>query len=310
MQVKPSAPPETVLPDKPEREPAVGRQRGGGPVREVPRTAWVVNRAPTKRWQGVDLAEAWRYRELAYMLALRTLKLRYRQTFFGVAWALLQPLVALAIFAVIFGRFAKLPADGIPYAVFVFPALCIWTYVSTGVSAAALELVSHQELVTKVYFPRVLAPVSALLPGVVDLVISLALAGILMAATGVTPGGAILLLPMWILLSCLVALGSGLWLAALNVRYRDVRHTLPFLLQTWFFVSPVVYASSLIEDGWLHVLFSLNPMAAVIDGLRWSLLDAPAPPVYDILSVAVTLLLVVSGLVYFRASERKFADVI
>jgi len=312
MQGKPSAPPEPVSPaeQEPQPEPVGGRTPGGEPARDDPRTAWVVNRAPTARWQGVDLAEAWRYRELAYMLALRTFKLRYRQTFFGIAWALLQPLVALAIFAVIFGRFAKLPADGIPYAVFVFPALCIWTYVSTAVSAASLELVSHQELVTKVYFPRVLAPVSALLPGVVDLVISLSLAGVLMAATGVAPGPAILLLPMWILLSCLVALGSGLWLAALNVRYRDVRHTLPFLLQTWLFVSPVVYSSSLIEDGWLRALYSLNPMVAVIDGLRWSLLDAPAPPAYDLLSGAVTILLVVTGLVYFRASERKFADVI
>ncbi|HVF79940.1 MAG TPA: ABC transporter permease [Solirubrobacteraceae bacterium] len=271
---------------------------------------WIVNRAPTSRWQGVDLAEAWRYRELAFMLALRTFKLRYRQTFFGVAWAVLQPLVALAIFAVIFGRFARLPADGIPYAVFVFPALCLWTYVSTAVNAAAMELVAHQELVTKVYFPRVLAPVSALLPGIVDLMICLSLTAILMALTGVAPGPAIILLPVWIFMSCLVALGAGLWLSALNVRFRDIRQTLPFLLQTWFFVCPIVYPSSIIEDDWLRAAYSLNPMVGVIDGLRWSLLDAPAPPPTDAISVAVTLLLLISGLVYFKASERQFADVI
>lgn len=244
------------------------------------------------------------------MLALRTLKVRYRQTFFGVAWALLQPLVTLAVFAVLFGHFARLPAEDIPYAVFVFPALCIWAYVSTAVNAAAVELVSNQELVTKVYFPRVLAPVSALLPGIVDLLISLSLTGVLMAVAGVTPGAAILLLPVWILGAILVALGLGLWLAALNVRFRDVRQTLPFLLQTWLFISPVAYASTLIKDEGLRVLYSLNPMVGVIDGLRWSLVDAPAPPLADVLSAVVTLVLVISGLVYFKASERQFADVI
>lgn len=271
---------------------------------------WVVNRPPQSRWSGVDLREAWSQRELAYFLAQRTFRLRYRQTAFGIAWALIQPLAALAIFTVIFGRYARLPADGVPYATFVYPALCLWTYVSTAVSASALELVAHQELVTKVYFPRVLAPVAALLPGYVDFLISLLLVGVLMLITDVAPGLAILLLPVWLLAGGIVALGLGLWLAALNVRFRDVRHTLPFLLQTWFFLSPIVYTSNLIEDGALRLLYALNPLVLVIDGLRWSLLDTAAPPAEDLLSLVVMVLLVTSGLYYFRASERRFADVI
>lgn len=271
---------------------------------------WVVNAAPTGRWSGIDLAEAWRYRELALILAARTFKLRYRQTFFGVAWALLQPLVALAIFSVIFGRFGKLPAEGVPYAAFVYPALCLWTYVSTSVNAAAVELVDHQELVTKVYFPRLLAPLAALLPGLADLGVSLVLAGAVIAIAGVSPGWAIVLLPLWLALAVLASLGLGLWLAALNVRFRDVRHTLPFLLQTWFFVSPVVYASSLVEGGTLRVLYALNPLVLPIDGMRWSLVSAPAPPLADLASLATIAVLVVSSVFFFRASERRFADLI
>jgi len=290
-------PPVSAAPD--------ARSRAGGRAER-----WTVNRAPSGRFGGVDLAEAWAHRGLALFLAQRTLTLRYRQTFFGVAWAVLQPLVALAIFSVVFGRFARLPADGIPYAVFVYPALCLWTYVSTSVAASALELVEHQELVTKVYFPRVLAPVAALLPGLVDLGISLVLVGAMMAITGVAPGPAILLLPVWLVAAIVVALGTGLWLAALNIRFRDVRHTLPFMLQTWFFVSPIVYSSRVVDDETIRLLFAINPMVMVIDGVRWSLLDAPAPPVADVVSAVAALAVLVSGLVYFRAAERRFADVI
>jgi lipopolysaccharide transport system permease protein len=275
-----------------------------------PSERWVVNRAPSRRLTGIDLAEAWRHRELALILASRTFKLRYRQTFFGVAWALLQPLVALAIFSVIFGRYAKLPAEGIPYAVFVYPALCLWTYVSSAVGGAAVELIDHQELVTKVYFPRVLAPVAALLPGLVDLAVSLVLAAILVAATGQDVGWALVLLPLWIALVVLAALGLGVLLSAINVRFRDVRHTLPFVLQTWFFVSPIVYASSLVGDGALRVAYALNPLVLPIDGLRWSLVGAKAPPLADLASLVTIAVLVTTGIFYFRASERRFADLI
>jgi lipopolysaccharide transport system permease protein len=273
-------------------------------------TTWTVNRAPSGRFGGLALGEAWRSRELAVFLATRTLKLRYRQTFFGVAWALLQPIAALALFTLIFGRFARLPADGIPYAAFVYPALCVWTYVSTAVSGAAGELVEHQELVTKVYFPRLLAPLASLLPGLLDLGISLALAGVLMAATGVAPSAAIVLLPVWLVMAVFVAAALGLWLSALNVRFRDVRHTLPFLLQTWLFVSPVAYASSIVDHGVLRWLYALNPLVLTIDGLRWSMVGASPPPTADVLSLVTLVVLLVSGLFFFRASERRFADVI
>jgi lipopolysaccharide transport system permease protein len=271
---------------------------------------WAVNEASTSRWAGFGLREAWRNRELGFFLAQRTVKLRYRQTFFGVAWAVLQPLVALAIFSVVFGRYAKLPSDGMSYSVFVYPALCVWTYVSTSITGAALELVGHQELVTKVYFPRMLAPMSALVPGLLDLAVSLVLAGVLIAISGVSPGPALLLLPVWIAAAVLTALGVGLGLAALNVRFRDVRHTLPFLLQTLFFLSPIVYSSSIIEDDSLRWLYSLNPLVLVIDGMRWSLVDAPAPPASDLLSAVTIVLVTVCGLTYFRAAEQRFADVI
>jgi lipopolysaccharide transport system permease protein len=272
-------------------------------------SAWTVN-APSPRWGGVDLREAWRHRELAYFLAQRTLKLRYRQTFFGVAWALLQPLAALAVFGVLFGHFAGLPTDGIPYAAFMYPAMCMWTYVSSSVNAASLELVSHQELVTKIYFPRVLAPLAAMLPGLVDLVVSLSLAGVLMAITGVAPGPAIALLPLWLLSGVVAALGPSLLLAALNVRFRDVRQTLPFLTQIWFFATPVVYSASIVDDDVLRLLFALNPLVGVIDGLRWSLLDAPPPPASDLVSALSAIVLLVAGILYFRAAERRFADII
>jgi lipopolysaccharide transport system permease protein len=270
---------------------------------------WTVN-APSSRWGGIDLGEAWRHRELAYFLAQRTLKLRYRQTFFGVAWALVQPLAALLVFGLIFGRFAGLPADGIPYAAFMYPAMCVWTYASSSVNAASLELVSHQELVTKVYFPRVLAPLAAMLPGLVDLGLSLTLTAVLMAISHVAPGPAVVLLPFWLAAGVVAVLGVSLWLAALNVRFRDVRQTLPFLTQIWFFVTPVVYSSSIVDDDALRAVFALNPLVGVIDGLRWSLLDAPPPPLADVLSAVSAIVLLVTGALYFRAAERRFADII
>ena len=271
---------------------------------------WSVNEASTSRWAGFGARELWRERELGFFLAQRTFKLRYRQTFFGVAWALLQPLVALAIFSVVFGRYARLPSDGVPYAAFVFPALCVWIYMSTSVTSAALELVGNQELVTKVYFPRMLAPVSALIPGLLDLAITLVLVAILIALAGVTPGLSLVLLPVWIFAAVLTALGLGLWLSAINVRFRDVRHTLPFLLQTWFFLSPIVYSSSLIKDEALRWVYALNPMVLVIDGMRWSMLNTPPPPLSDLMSAVTIVLLAASGMAYFRVSERRFADVI
>lgn len=271
--------------------------------------AWREHR-PSSDWlAALDLAELWRYRQVSYFLALRDLKLRYRQTFFGIAWVIIQPLAAAAIFTIVFGRLTDLPSDGLPYVVFVYAALAVWTYTSTAVGAAAESLVENREMVTKIYFPRVLAPLGAVFPGLVDLAISLVVLGILMAITAVTPGVALLLSPLWLSAAVVVALAAGLWLSALNVQYRDVRYALTFLLQLWFFATPVVFPSSLFE-GVARYVFSLNPMVGVIDGVRWSLVDGPAPVAADVVSLVSGLALLVGGIVYFRAVERRFADVI
>jgi lipopolysaccharide transport system permease protein len=273
----------------------------------VGQEAWTENR-PSRGWlPRLDLSELWLYRETAYHLALRDLKLRYKQTALGVAWVVLQPLVAVFLFTFVFGRLADIPSDGIDYAVFAYSGLIGWLYVSSAVEAAAESLVESRDLVTKAYFPRILAPVAAVMPGVVDLLPSLAILAIFMLAYGVAPDAALVTLPVWIAAAMLVALGAGLWLAALNALYRDVRYAVGFGLQVWLFASPVVFPSSLVE-GWERWLFSLNPMVGVIDGMRWALVNAPPPPVEDLVSLASGFALLLSGTVYFQRVERRMAD--
>jgi lipopolysaccharide transport system permease protein len=271
--------------------------------------AWVENRPPSRGLPRIDAAELWRHRELALVLALKDLRVRYKQTFLGVAWAVLQPLVAVLIFTVVFGHLARLPTEGLPYPVFVYGGLAVWLYVSGAVTAAAQSLVDNRDLVTKVYFPRLLAPVAAMLPGLVDLLPSLAIIGVFLAVYGVAPGPALVLLPLWIVAAAATALAVGLWLAALNVKYRDVRYALPFLLQVWLFGSPVVYATSLVRGDWRYV-FALNPMVTLADGFRWSLANGPRPGAEAAVSLAVVVVLLLGGLVYFRRVEQYFADVV
>lgn len=270
---------------------------------------WTENRPPRRGLPRLELGEAWRHRELGIVLAQRTLKLRYRQTALGVAWVLLQPLAALVIFTIVFGRLAKLPSDGLPYAVFVYPAMCLWTYISTSITAAAMELPQNPHLVTRVYFPRILSPAAATVPGLLDLVLALSLTAVLLIAYSVAPGVQILLLPVWIVAAGVLAFGVGTLLAAINVKYRDVRYVLPFLLQTWFFLSPMVFPSSLVGDQW-RVLYALNPVVGLVDGLRWSLVNAPPPPLADLASLFSAIVILVGGLFYFRSVETDFADVI
>jgi homopolymeric O-antigen transport system permease protein len=270
---------------------------------------WTESRPPRRGLPRLELAEAWRHRDLGIVLAQRTLKVRYRQTLLGVGWALLQPVAGLVIFTIVFGRLAKVPSDGLPYAVFVYPAMCLWTYVSTSVSAAAAELLQHPHLVTRVYFPRILSPAAAVVPGLLDFTLALALTAVLLVVYDVAPGPAVLLLPLWMAASAIVAFGVGTWLSAINVRYRDVRYALPFLLQTWFFLSPLVFPSSLISDGW-RAVYALNPLVGLVDGLRWSLVGGAPPPLADLASLVSAVVIVVSGLYYFRAVESRFADVI
>jgi lipopolysaccharide transport system permease protein len=270
---------------------------------------WIENRAPAGWLPSLHLGELWSFRELALVLALRDLKVRYKQTVFGVAWVIIQPLAAVAIFTLIFGRLAGLPSDGLPYAVFVYSGLVLWGYFSGALDSVAQSLVQNRDLVTKTYFPALVAPLAFALPGLVDLVVSLAAVAVVMTAYGVAPSAALVLLPLWIVACLFVVLAAGLWLSALNVRYRDVRHTMRFLLQVWLFASPVVYASSLVEGAWQYV-YALNPMVTVLDGFRWSLVDGPAPGPEALVSLAVVAFLLAGGLVYFLRAERRFADLI
>jgi homopolymeric O-antigen transport system permease protein len=270
---------------------------------------WIENRAPSRWLPSLDVSELWRFRELAVVLAGRDLRVRYKQTGLGIAWAVLQPLVAAVIFSFVFGRLVHVPSEGIPYPVFVYAALLVWTYFATALENVAQSLVRDRELVMRTYFPRVLAPGAAMIPGLVDLAVSLVVLGVFMAVYGVAPGPELVLFPLWVLATIAVLLGSGLWLSALNVRYRDVRYTLTFLIQIWFFASPVVYPSSLVQGARIYV-YALNPMVTVIDGARWSLVGGPAPGAYAFVSLGVTVGLLLSGAVYFLRAERRFADVI
>jgi lipopolysaccharide transport system permease protein len=272
------------------------------------RRAWVENR-PSRGFRGLDLRELWRYRELAGFLALRDLKVRYKQAAFGAAWAMLQPLIGVIVFTVVFRRLARVPSDGIPYQVFAFLGLAVWTYVASGVTKAAQSLVTNSPLVTKIYFPRILAPLASVLPGLVDLGLSVPVLAVLMLVYGVAPTWAALTLPLWLLALFAVTLGVGLWLGALNVQYRDVSHAVTLLVQLWLFVSPVLYPSSLVPNAWQPV-YALNPMTGVLDGLRWALLGTPWPGVDLPISLAVTTALLIGGVAYFQRVERRFADVI
>ena len=270
-------------------------------------TAWIENRPTTRRLPSLDLGDAWAYRELAYSLALRDLQLRYKQTVFGVGWSVLQPVAAAVVFTLVFDRALGVPSDGIPYPVFVMTGLAVWFYFSTALETAAQSMVENTELVTKVYFPRLLNPFAAVLPGVIDLLLSLTVVAVFMAIYGVGPSLAIVTLPLWIVAVVLVSFSAGVWLSALNVLYRDVRYTLVFLIQFWLYATPVVYPASVVEGNWQYLLYA-NPMAGVVEGFRWCLLSGPAPPAEALVSAGVTFLLLLTGLAYFQRVERRLAD--
>ena len=269
---------------------------------------WVENRAPTG-WHKVDMRELWAYRELVAFLAVRDVKVRYKQAALGMLWAVLQPLAGALVFTVVFDRIANLPSDGIPYPVFAFVGVMVWTYFTTSVQTAMASLVGNVGLVTKVYFPRMAAPIAAVLPGLLDMGVSLVILAVLLVVYGVTPGLALLALPLCIAVLVALAFGVGLILATLNVRYRDVKGVSSLLLQLWLFASPVAYASSVVEGRW-GPLYDLNPMAGLIDAFRWSLLGTEAPSLDALASLGVLVALLVVGLAVFAREERRFADII
>ena len=270
--------------------------------------------APARGWVPIRLRELWEYRELLYFLIWREVKIRYKQAALGVAWAVLQPVLTMVIFSVVFGRFAGMPSDGLPYPVFAYCALLPWQLFTFALTESSNSVVANQRLITKVYFPRIMMPIAAVGVGLLDFAISfvvlLGLIGFYGAFFDIGVGAALGTVPLWTLLAVMTALGVGFWLSALNVKYRDIRYTVPFLAQLWFFATPVVYPTSIVPADW-RFLFALNPMVGVVDGFRWALLGtARAPEPTVLISIGAVLVLFAGGLFYFRRVERTFADVI
>jgi len=266
--------------------------------------------APVRGWLEVDWEEIWQYRELIYFFVWRDLKVRYKQTAVGAGWAVLQPLMTMAIFTLFFGKLAKIPSDGIPYPIFFYAALLPWTYFATALSSSTSAITDNQRMITKVYFPRIILPLASVVSGLVDFAIGFVLLIGLMFYYGVAPAIALLWLPVFLLLAVVTALAAGLWLAAWNAIYRDVRYVIPFLIQLWMFASPVAYPSSLIPTQW-RWLYGLNPMAGVIEGFRWALSGQGAPPgQMMVVSTATVVVLLVGGLLYFQRVEGTLADVV
>jgi lipopolysaccharide transport system permease protein len=265
---------------------------------------------PAKGLAGLDLPGIWQYRELLGFLVWRDVKVRYKQTAIGAAWAVLQPILAMAIFTVVFGQFARIPSEGLPYALFAFAGLLPWTYVAQAVTRGGSSLISNAQLISKVYFPRLVIPIASVATPLVDLALSFVTLLGLMAWFGVTPTWRVVTLPLFLALAVITALTASLCFSALNVRYRDVGHAVPFLIQIWMYASPVVYPLSLVPERW-RLLYGLNPMVGVIEGFRWALVGGAAPDLWVMaLSSGMILVGLGAATAYFRYMERTFADIV
>lgn len=265
---------------------------------------------PTKGWVSLNLKELWKYRELLYFLTWRDIKVRYKQTALGAAWAIIQPFFTMLVFSLFFGKLAGIPSDGIPYPIFAFSALVPWMFFANGLSNASNSLVGDANLIKKVYFPRLAIPISTILSGVIDFVLAFLLLLGMMLYFKMVPTLNVLWLPLLLLLALITALGVGLWLSAMNVKYRDVRYTIPFITQFWMFATPIAYPSSLLSEPW-RTIYGINPMVGVVEGFRWALLDtdtSPGPIV--LISALVAIGLLISGAYYFRKMEKSFADIV
>ncbi|MCM3874399.1 MAG: ABC transporter permease [Pyrinomonadaceae bacterium] len=264
----------------------------------------------SRGWVSLKLGELWAYRELLYFLIWRDIKVRYKQTALGAAWAIIQPFSTMVVFSLFFGKLAKMPSDGIPYPIFSYAALVPWTFFASGLTQSSNSLVGSSNLITKVYFPRLVIPLATVLSGVVDFVLALVVLIGMMFYYRMVPTINILWLPVFLLLALITSLGVGLWLSSLNVKYRDVRYIVPFITQFWLFATPIAYPSSLLAEPW-RTLYGLNPMVGVVDGFRWALLGTksfPGPIV--LVSAGVAILILVSGAFYFRRMEKTFADIV
>ena len=265
---------------------------------------------PSTGWVNLRLRELWEYRELLYFLTWRDIKVRYKQTVLGAAWAIIQPFFTMVVFSLFFGNLAKMPSDGIPYPIFAYAALVPWTFFSNGLVQSSNSLVGSSNLLKKVYFPRLVIPTSSVLSGVVDFFLAFLVLIGMMLFYGILPTGNIIWLPFLLVLAFMTSLGVGLWFSAMNVQFRDVRYTVPFVAQFWLFATPIAYPSSLLSEPW-RTLYALNPMVGVVEGFRWALLGtntAPGPIIAA--SFTAALIILVGGAFYFRRMERTFADVV
>ncbi|MBX3084321.1 MAG: ABC transporter permease [Anaerolineae bacterium] len=266
---------------------------------------------PSHGWVSLKLDELWSYRELLYFLIWRNIKVRYKQTVIGAAWAIIQPFMTMVIFSLFFGNLAKIPSDGIPYPIWSYAALVPWTFFASGLSNSADSLVGSANLIRKIYFPRLAIPISAVLSCVVDFGLAFLVLIVMMLVYGIIPTINILWLPFFLLLALVTSLGVGLWLSAMNVQFRDIKYVVPFIAQFWMFATPIAYPSSLIKNELLRALYSLNPMVGVVEGFRWALLGVDtAPGAVIIVSSLTALGLLISGAYYFRRMEKSFADVV
>jgi lipopolysaccharide transport system permease protein len=265
---------------------------------------------PSRGWLSVDFEELWRYRELIFFLTWRDIKVRYKQAVLGIAWAILQPFLTMLIFTVIFGILLKTPSQDLPYPLFALSALLPWQLFATALQRSSVSLVGNANLITKIYFPRLAIPLSSVVAALVDFGVSFIVLLIVMAYYQYWPTWHILWLPPIILLALLAALSVGLWLSALNVQYRDIQHMVPFIIQVWMYASPIVYPVETIPEGLGRWLYGLNPMVGVIQGFRWALLGGDPPDVTTLISVVMVLVLLISGLYYFRRMEKTFADIV
>lgn len=269
-----------------------------------------INIKPSNDWSFPDLKEIWEYRGLLYFFVWRDIKLRYKQTVLGASWAIIQPFLTMVVFSIFLGKLLKIPSEGIPYPIFVFSALVPWNHFTNVLTQSSNSLVAHRNIITKVYFPRLVIPFASALSGLLDFAIAFIVLLGMMMFYGIQPSSTILLLPFLILLSMATAIGVGLWLSALNVVYRDIRYAIPFCIQFWMFATPIAYSSSLVPDAW-KLLYYINPMVGVIDGFRWILFGKGGDlGIIFMVSTFIVLLVFTTGLLYFKHMERMFADVL
>lgn len=265
---------------------------------------------PSRGWRHVNLVEVWQYRELLYFLSWRDIKVRYKQTVLGAAWAIIQPVLTMAVFSLFFGKLANMPSDGIPYPLFTYAALVPWMFFANGLIQSSNSLVQNANMLKKIYFPRLIIPIATIVSGAVDFMLAFVLLLFMMGVYGIAPTVNVVWLPFLLVLGISTALGVGLWLSALNVQFRDVRYVIPFLTQFWLFATPIAYPSSLLPEPW-RTVYGLNPMVGVVEGFRWALLGTQTAPGLTVaISAVVSLTLLTSGFFYFKRMEKTFADTV